>query len=205
MHYSIFFLLLIFVFIRGITPGWEFVYDLFRDNFIEYRDLGASVAVYYQASKDLKKYSLNDSLDFFNDIRLHKAEVPAADGITNAWLIARFYSLLLDDGDDGKYKRILSEDIMKLATKSNTPDGELDLVSQTHTSFGMGFMIFDKILPRLGSGSFGHFGAGGSIGLAAPSYNLYFAYVMNRLDATVAGLNNRIEPILTKIADKFNK
>ncbi|CAF4638824.1 unnamed protein product, partial [Rotaria sp. Silwood2] len=37
--------------IRGtIKPGWEFVRNLFRENFVQDRDLGASVAAYYQGS-----------------------------------------------------------------------------------------------------------------------------------------------------------
>ncbi|CAF4323348.1 unnamed protein product, partial [Adineta steineri] len=30
-----------------VVPGWEFVHDLFTENFIEKRDLGASLAIYY--------------------------------------------------------------------------------------------------------------------------------------------------------------
>ncbi|UJR24401.1 hypothetical protein I4U23_005778 [Adineta vaga] len=168
----------------------------------EYR---VSPLEFNQISQNLNNQSLNSALNFFNDIRLHQAEVPAVNGISNAYSIARFYSLLIGDIDNGKYKRILNEDIMKLATKSNTPDGELDLFSQTHLPFGMGFMLLDKLLPKLGPGSFGHFGAGGSFGLAAPSHNLSFAYVMNRMDATGSGLHSRIEPMLNKIADILNK
>jgi hypothetical protein len=31
-----------------ITPKWEFVHDLFKDNFVHDRDLGASIAIYHQ-------------------------------------------------------------------------------------------------------------------------------------------------------------
>ncbi|CAF4085041.1 unnamed protein product, partial [Rotaria magnacalcarata] len=35
--------------IHGTTSqGWEFVRDLFKDNFVQERDLGASMAIYYQ-------------------------------------------------------------------------------------------------------------------------------------------------------------
>ncbi|CAF1478939.1 unnamed protein product [Rotaria sordida] len=41
--------------IRGtIKPGWEFVQDLFRDNFVQDQDLGASVAAYHQGSLAFK-------------------------------------------------------------------------------------------------------------------------------------------------------
>ncbi|CAF1184368.1 unnamed protein product [Adineta steineri] len=158
-----------------------------------------------QLSQHFNDESLNAMMNFFNDISSHEAEIPAGNGISNAYSIARLYSLLIGDVDHGKYKRILNEQIMKLATKSNTPDGELDLFSQTHTPFGMGFMLFDKTFPRLGRGSFGHLGTGGSVGLAAPFYNLSFAYVMNRMEGTISDANNRFEPMLTKIIDKLNK
>ncbi|CAF0788441.1 unnamed protein product [Adineta steineri] len=144
-------------------------------------------------------------MNFFNNIYSHQAEISAGNGISNAWSIARLYSLLIGDVDHGKYKQILNEHIMKLATKSNTPDGELDLFSQMHAPFGMGFMLFDKTCPKLGPGSFGHLGTGGSVGLATPFYNLSFAYVMNRMKGTISGANNRFEPMLTKIVDILNK
>ncbi|CAF1210527.1 unnamed protein product [Adineta ricciae] len=158
-----------------------------------------------QLSQYLNDESLNTVFDYFNDARLHQAEVPGGNGISNAWSIARLYSLLIGDVDNGKYKRILNEDILKLATKLNTPDGELDLLLQTQSSFGMGFMLFDKTYPELGPGSFGHLGAGGSVGLAAPLYNFSFAYVMNRMVGTVLDANKRFEPMLTKIVDILNK
>ncbi|UJR34412.1 hypothetical protein I4U23_021819 [Adineta vaga] len=152
--------------------------------------------------------SLNESvislINMFNEPRVHRAEIPAGNGITNARSIARFYSSLIGDLDDGKYKRILNKDILKLVKKSNTPKNEIDAVFQIPTVFGLGFTLFDDILPEFGPETFGHTGAGGSIGFASPSKNLSFAYVMNRLDTNTMYLDVRIKSILAKIAQVIN-
>lgn len=97
-------------------------------------------------------------INMFNEPRTHRAEIPAGNGITNARSVARFYSSLIGDLDDGKYKRIINKDILELATRSNTPKNEMDLVFQIPTTFGMGFTLFDDIFPDFGSRVFGHTG-----------------------------------------------
>jgi CubicO group peptidase (beta-lactamase class C family) len=106
--------------------------------------------------------TLNDSMkalnNQYNDYRLHQAEVPAANGITNARSIARLYTSLTTDLDNGKQKRLLDETVLKQATKSNTPKDELDLVSQVPSSFGMGFALFNELSALFGAETFGHSG-----------------------------------------------
>ncbi|CAF3961134.1 unnamed protein product [Rotaria sordida] len=152
---------------------------------------------------DPKKRSLAE-IDSFNEPRTHRAEIPAANGIATAWSIARLYSALNTDLDDGKYKRILNEDILKLATRSNTPEDEIDLVLEEKSSFGMGFSLFHDALSDFGPGIFGHGGFGGSIGFCVPAKNFSFAYVMNRLDISSAEDYPRIAPMLKKIAEFLN-
>ena len=53
--------------------------------------------------------------------------------------------------------------------------------------FGMGFMVRSDLIPIAGAHSFGHFGAGGSMGWADPDSGLAFGYVMNRMDMGLAG------------------
>lgn len=111
---------------------------------------------------EISKESLNEStitvLNMFNEPRVHQAEIPAGNGITNARSLARFYASLVSDLDDGKYKRVLNETILELVTKSNTPKNEIDFVFQIPTVFGMGFTLFDDIFPEFGPGTFGHTG-----------------------------------------------
>jgi CubicO group peptidase (beta-lactamase class C family) len=171
--------------------------------------------------------TLNDSIQalymFYNDPRLRQAEVPAANGITNARSLAKLYASLIMDLDDGKQKRLLDETILKQATKSNTPAGELEFLSHVPSSFGMGFSLLDRAFPFFQSQIFGHpgknpqnnfslncfldynLGAGGSIGFAIPSKNLSFAYVMNQLDLdTTDGTYPRFQTILEKVARKIS-
>jgi CubicO group peptidase (beta-lactamase class C family) len=107
--------------------------------------------------------TLNDSMqalyNMYNNPRLHRAEIPAANGITNARSLAKLYGSLLTDLDDGKQKRLLSETILKEATKSNTPEGELDFLSQipsTFSSFAMGLQRFDQVILFFSSEILGH-------------------------------------------------
>lgn len=96
----------------------------------------------------------------FNDPRTHQAEIPAANGIATASSIARLYSALNTDLDDGKFKRLLNEDILRLATRSNTREGEIDQVTQLNVPFGMGFLLLHEVFPEFGPDSFGHDGNG---------------------------------------------
>ncbi|CAF2139740.1 unnamed protein product [Rotaria magnacalcarata] len=111
----------------------------------------------------------------------------------------------MSDVDDYKYKRLLNEQILKVAIKSNTPENEIDLVLQLPTKFGMGFLLMDQNFPSLAPGIFGHTGAGGSVGFAAPAKNFSFAYVMNRIETdTQSGIDVRYKSMLIKIADVLN-
>ncbi|CAF1009378.1 unnamed protein product [Rotaria sordida] len=159
---------------------------------------------------DFKSYgtfnqTLPDSYEAFNSKTTHQAEIPAANSITNARSVARLYASLMSDLDNNKYKRLLNEEILKRATKSNTPDGELDFVIHFPTKFSMGFILLDDIFPLLGPGVFGHNGVGGSIGFAIPSKNFAFSYVMNRMDAEIAiDVDLRYKAMLNKISTIIN-
>lgn len=103
---------------------------------------------------------LNDTMqavyNLYNDPRVHQAEIPAANGITNARSLAKLYASLIMDLDQGKQKRLLNETVLKQAIKSNTPENELDLLTNTSLPFSMGFTILDQIFPFFKSQIFGH-------------------------------------------------
>ena len=94
----------------------------------------------------------------FNDHRTHQAEIPAANGITNARSVAKLYAALIGDIEGNNGKRILNEDTLKQATKSNTPDNEIDLVLRSPTKLSMGFFLYDQAFPSMAPGVFGHSG-----------------------------------------------
>lgn len=106
------------------------------------------------------------------------AEVPSTNGHGNARAVARLYAALAGDGDlDGVH--ILSPATREMAI-AEPVYGE-DIVLQRPTRFGLGFQL---TMPerRLGPGprSFGHFGAGGSLGFGDPDAHVAFAYAMNQ-------------------------
>ena len=55
------------------------------------------------------------------------------------------------------------------------------------TTFGLGYMTSSPFSPYGSARSFGHAGAGGSVGFADPENGLGFGYVMNRMLANLSG------------------
>jgi CubicO group peptidase (beta-lactamase class C family) len=100
------------------------------------------------------------------------AEIPSANGHATARAVARIYSALASGEIIGP--ATLDEAV---AEASAGPDAVLGRPSR----FGLGFQLTQPERP-LGPNprSFGHFGAGGSLGFADPDAGLAFAYVLNR-------------------------
>ncbi|CAF3207553.1 unnamed protein product [Rotaria socialis] len=203
--------------IRRVDPKkrslGQFIREEMSDPFDFEFFIGLPINQEYRVSlvelSDNTKQNMDESnielIALFNDPRTHRAEIPAANGIATAWSIAKLYSALNTDLDGGKFKRLLNEDILKSAIRSNTPEGEIDQVMQLNVSFGMGFLLFHDIFPEFGPDTFGHDGFGGSIGFCAPTKNFSFAYVTNRLEGASADGYPRIAPMLKKIAEFLNQ
>jgi CubicO group peptidase (beta-lactamase class C family) len=106
------------------------------------------------------------------------AEVPSTNGHGTARAVARLYSALASDGEVGGV-HILSPDIVRMASAEHVY-GE-DVVLERPTRFGLGFQLTMRERP-LGPNprSFGHFGAGGSLGFADPDARVAFGYAMNQ-------------------------
>ena len=62
-----------------------------------------------------------------------------------------------------------------------------DRILFIETRFGRGFMLHAPFTPLGGQGSFGHPGAGGSIGWADPEAGIAFSYVMNKMQQNLSG------------------
>lgn len=113
----------------------------------------------------------------FNSREVHAAEVPAAGGICDARSLARMYAACIGEVDG---VRLLTDAQVRDATTQRT-QGPNTVLMGFDIQFGLGFMLPSALLP-LPAGSFGHAGAGGSIGLADPQSGFAFGYVMNRME-----------------------
>ena len=119
----------------------------------------------------------------WNTRALHAAEIPAAGGIGEARGIARMYASCIGAVDGF---RVLTDDQLKQATTQLTK-GPNKILLDLDIQFGLGFMLRSSLIPLGGPRSFGHFGAGGSVGWADPDSELAFGYVMNKMDMGLAG------------------
>lgn len=126
--------------------------------------------------------SLADA-DIWNSRAMHAAEVPAANGVGDARSIARMYAACIGEVDG---IRVLTPEQLGTATTQRT-SGPNRVLMGLDIQFGLGFMLHSSLIALGGDKSFGHFGAGGSVGWADPEADLAFGYVMNRMDMGMAG------------------
>jgi CubicO group peptidase (beta-lactamase class C family) len=61
-----------------------------------------------------------------------------------------------------------------------------DRVLLVPTRFGLGYFLPAPFSPMAGPASFGHAGAGGSLGFADPETGVAFGYVMNKMQQNLA-------------------
>ena len=107
------------------------------------------------------------------------AEIPAANGHSNARAVARLYGALARGGElDGV--RILSREAIERATVEQV-NGRDEVMGLT-LRVALGFVLTSPDA-RLGPNprTFGHSGAGGSLGFADPDARIGFGYTMNRM------------------------
>jgi CubicO group peptidase (beta-lactamase class C family) len=108
------------------------------------------------------------------------AEIPAANGHSDARSLARLYGALARGGElDGVH--VLSREAIDRARVEQSYGDDAVLVG-LKSRFGLGFMLDLpelRIVPR--GEMFGHPGAGGSIGFADPTTGVGFGYVMNKM------------------------
>ncbi len=124
------------------------------------------------------------------------AEIPAANGHCTARSLARIYGGAVDGGEiDGIH--IIDPDTLDTAIieQSNGPDTCLMIP----TRFGLGFMLTGEFLP-LGPNprSFGHPGAGGSLGYGDLDANIGFGYTMNQMQQNLSG-DPRVQGLLNAV------
>jgi CubicO group peptidase (beta-lactamase class C family) len=128
----------------------------------------------------------------------HAAEVPAANGITNAVSLSRLYAGLIGTVEGGPAAPILTKDQVERARTVHTFGADLVFASVGFTMkqhIGQGFWVSSPFSAFGGAGSFGHSGAGGSYGFADPENGLAVGYVMNRM-STGMTVDPRSRPLV---------
>ena len=124
-------------------------------------------------------------VDDWNTRAVHAAEIGAANGITNARSLSRMYAGLTGQLPGAPAAPLFTTEQIEAARERQTEGN--DQVLFIETSFGLGYMTSSAFSPFGGSGSFGHAGAGGSVGFADPDNHLAVGYVMNRMMQNLSG------------------
>lgn len=117
--------------------------------------------------------------DMWNRRDVLAAELPSSNGVGTARALARHYALLIGDVDG---QRLLSPGTVARATEVQVHGP--DRVIGVPMAFGLGYMTPP---PEAPAGSFGHAGAGGSLGLADPAGGWTLGYVMNQMQLGLTG------------------
>jgi CubicO group peptidase (beta-lactamase class C family) len=116
-----------------------------------------------------------------NSPEWRRAEIPAANGHTNARSLARLYGALARGGEQDGYRVLSAESVARCREEQSRG---LDRVLQLDSRFGLGFMLS---MPGAELGpnprSFGHAGAGGSLGFADVDAGIGFGYTMNKAES----------------------
>jgi CubicO group peptidase (beta-lactamase class C family) len=133
-------------------------------------------------SLSMRALNITDPPIDWNAASTHRAEVPAANGICTARALAQMYAATIGDAGGA---RLLAPETVKAATETQSEGRDRILLFPTR--FGLGFMLNSAFSPLLGPRSFGHAGAGGSLGFADPDAGVGFGYVMNQMQQNLAG------------------
>ena len=125
----------------------------------------------------------------FNRPELRAAELPAANGICDARSLSRLYAALVGDVHaDERFpagSRVLDPETVAAASTRQTSGN--DQVLFIESTFGLGFMTSSPFSPYGGAASFGHAGAGGSLGFADPEHGIAAGYVMSKMQQSLTG------------------
>jgi len=110
-------------------------------------------------------------------------EIPSVNGHASARSLARLYGALAVGGSVEGHRVLRPESILRCHEERSFG---IDETLGVTTRFGLGFMLS---LPGASFGpnvsSFGHPGAGGSLGFADPVARVGFGYVMNRMGTSI--------------------
>lgn len=112
-------------------------------------------------------------------------EIPAGGGVGTARAMARAYSVFATGGRELDLRSQTLQEL--LAPAIPTTHGFYDECMKGDVEFSLGFMKSNQSLPFGNPGSFGHPGAGGSLGFADPQAKIGYGYIPNRKGVTMEG------------------
>ncbi len=115
-----------------------------------------------------------------NDPAVHRVELPAANGITDARSLARLYAATIGTVDGVRLLQAETVAAASVVRSSGKAWGD----PAEGASWGTGFMRPFPRQPMLEGASFGHDGAGGSIAFAEPDLGIAFGHVINQMVVT---------------------
>jgi CubicO group peptidase (beta-lactamase class C family) len=124
-----------------------------------------------------------------NSAAWRTAEIPSANAHASAAGVARLYSALAAGGSIDSVE-VVDRGALAAATEEQVYGD--DLVLRRPSRFGLGFQLThaERELGR-GPRSFGHFGAGGSVGFCDPDAGLALGYVTNQMGPRWRNPRNR--------------
>ncbi len=128
------------------------------------------------------------------------AEIPAANGHTNARALARLYGALARGGEIDGVRVLPSTQIPPCHTEESRGRDEVLLIS---TRFSAGFMMSqpgEEMGPN--PRAFGHPGAGGSLGFADPDARIGFGYTMNKMGGGIL-LDPRAKALIAAVYESL--
>jgi CubicO group peptidase (beta-lactamase class C family) len=145
-----------------------------------------------------------DGLLALNARIVRAAELPGSNIVTDARSLARMYAATIVDVDGVRLLQPETVDAMCVVQTAGSkihgaPDGIEAFAELFELHFGLGVMRPVHLAPLLGPSSFGHGGAGGSLGFADPEAGVGFGFVMNRLNT--GGTDRRAAKLVSAVRD----
>lgn len=142
----------------------------------------------------------------FNLPEVWAAEIPAANCITDARSLAKLYASCVSEvpGSDGLPLQLFTDETAARAVEHQT-SGVDQVLMGMDLQYGLGFNLPNEMMKLGGHRSFGHYGAGGSVGFADPDEELGFGYVMNKMTLGLSGdprTANLIDATYTALAGR---
>jgi CubicO group peptidase (beta-lactamase class C family) len=123
-------------------------------------------------------------IEAMNNTAGRAAQLPAGNGVANAASLAKMYAAIIGEIDG---VRLLKPETVESAricrTDAMTPAGDLGKLAAfgPPMRYGLGYQLAISETDRMGSGSFGHDGAGGRLAFAHPESGIAAAYVANNM------------------------